>query len=306
MSFTITLTTVALMLAYAIPGFILIKCRKADTHSISTLATLLLYVCSPFQTIYAMQQIEYDAALIGPLFLSLGLGLVLMGGMLGGVYFIFRKKQQEVSYRLCTIATAMGNCGFMGIPLLEALLPDYPQAVAFASMFFMAYNILMWTMVSFMITRDKRFISVKKIFLNPSVIAAFIALAMFFARVRITGQVMDTVSILSKMCTPLCMLILGMRLALVPLKPMFTSKLQYAAIGLKLFIFPLFVLAICSILPVERNFIMGMYIMACAPVGNMVLSFSELLGEGQQTAANVVILSTLLSIITIPLMLLVV
>ena len=85
MSFTVTLTTVALMLAYAIPGFILIKCRKADTHSISTLATLLLYVCSPFQTAYAMQQIEYDAALIAPLFLSLGLGLLLMGGMLGAV-----------------------------------------------------------------------------------------------------------------------------------------------------------------------------------------------------------------------------
>ena len=304
MSFTVTLTTIALMLAYAIPGFILIKCRKADTHSISTLATLLLYVCSPFQTVYAMQQIEYSAELLAPLFLSLGLGLLLMGGMLGGVYFIFRRKQQEVPYRLCTIATAMGNCGFMGIPLLEALLPDYPQAVAFAAMFFMAYNILMWTMVSFMITRDRHYISIKKIFLNPSVIAALIALAMFFARINLTGQVMDTVSILSKMCTPLCMFILGMRLALVPLKPIFNDRLQYLAVGLKLIAFPLLAMAVCSLLPLDANYVRFIYILCCVPCGTLVLTFAELLGEGQKTACNVVLLSTLLSIITMPVMLL--
>ena len=48
---------------------------------------------------------------------------------------------------------------------------------------------------------------------------------------------------------------------------------------------------------------MGIYIICCAPTGNMVLSFAELLGEGQDTAANVVLLSTLLSMLTIPLML---
>ena len=69
----------------------------------------------------------------------------------------------------------MGNCGFMGIPLLEALLPGYPQAVAFAAMFFMAYNILMWTMVSFMITRDRHYISIKKIF--PYFILGFLAMS---------------------------------------------------------------------------------------------------------------------------------
>jgi len=306
MSFTVTLTTVAIMLLYTVPGFILMKTRLVKKDSISTLATLLLYLCSPFQTLYAMQQIEYSPYVMKYLVISLILGIVLMGGAMGLLYLLTVKKQKEVPYRICITAAVMGNCGFMGIPLLEALMPEYPQAVGFASAFFVAYNALMWTLVSFIITRDKRFISIKKIFLNPSVIAMGVALVLFFCNIKITGQLGDMVTLLSKMCNPLCMLILGMRLALVPLKPMFTSKIQYAAIGLKLFIFPLFVLAICSILPVERNFIMGMYIMACAPVGNMVLSFSELLGEGQQTAANVVILSTLLSIITIPLMLLIV
>lgn len=306
MSFTVTLTTVAMMLLYAVPGYLLMKGGLLKKDSISAFAAVLLYLCSPFQTLYAMQQIEYSPYMVRYLLISLALGIVLMGGVLALLYFLTRKKQVEVPWRICISAAVMGNCGFMGIPLLEALMPHYPQAVGFTSMFFVSYNILMWTLVSFIITRNKKFISIKKIALNPSVIAMYFALILFFGRIRLTGQIADMVTLLSKMCTPLCMLILGMRLALVPIKPMFTSKLQYATIALKLIVFPLIALAICSILPVERDFAVGMYIICCAPVGNMVLSFAELLGEGQDTAANVVILSTILSMITIPVMLLLV
>lgn len=304
MSFSVTLATVALMLVYTIPGYLLMKKKLVKPDSISTLATFLLYVCSPFQTIYAMQQVEYSPYMVKYLAITLGLGFLLMGGAMAVLYLVTAKKQTEVPWRICITAAVMGNCGFMGIPLLEALLPQYPQAVGFASMFFVAYNVLMWTMVSFIITRDKKYISLKKIFLNPSVIAMGISLIMFFAKIKLTGQVGDVITLLSKMCTPLCMFILGMRLALVPIKPMFTSGVQYASIILKLIVFPLVTLAVCSLLPVEREFVVGLYILGCAPVGNMVLSFAELLGEGQDTAANVVILSTLLSMLTIPVMLL--
>lgn len=303
MSFSVTLITVATMLLYAVPGYLLVKGRLLPKESISAFATLLLYACAPFQTIYAIQQLDFSMYMLKYLILTLVLGLVLMGGTLGVVYFVLRKRQQDVRYRICTVAAAMGNCGFMGIPLLEALLPDYPQAVGFASMFFMAMNILMWTLVSFIITRDRRYISLKKVFVNPSVIAMGVALVLFFGRIRLTGKISELVITLNKMSTVVCMLILGMRLALVPIKPMFTSGIQYVAIALKLFVFPLAALAICSLLPVEREFAMGIYIICCAPTGNMVLSFAELLGEGQDTAANVVLLSTLLSMLTIPLML---
>lgn len=305
MSFSVTLITVATMLLYAIPGYLLVKGRLLPKESISSFATLLLYACAPFQTIYALQQLDFSIYMLKYLILTLVLGLVLMGGTLGIVYFVLRKRQQDVRFRICTVSAAMGNCAFMGIPLLEALLPDYPQAVGFASMFFMAMNILMWTLVSFIITRDHRYISLKKVFINPSVIAMGVALVLFFGRIRLTGQISNLVNTLNKMSTVVCMLILGMRLALVPIKPMFTSGVQYVAIALKLFVFPLAALAICSLLPVEREFAMGIYIICCAPTGNMVLSFAELLGEGQDTAANVVLLSTLLSMLTIPLMLLI-
>ena len=259
MSFTVTLTTVALMLLYAVPGFLLVRRRLIAPESITGFAALLLYLCSPFQTLYAMQRIEYSPDLVGLLALALGLGALLMLTMLGAVYFVFRRRQEQVPYRIFTAASALGNCGFMGLPLIEALLP----------------------------------------------IAMIIALALFFGRVQLPAQLDDAVSLLSKMCTPLCMLILGMRLAIMPIKPIFTSALQYGAVILKLFVFPLFALAVCSLLPVEREFVLTVYILCLTPVGSLVQSFAEILGEGQAVAANVVLLSTFLSMFTIPLMLMI-
>ena len=89
-------------------------------------------------------------------------------------------------------------------------------------------------------------------------------------------------------------------------QPMLTSARQYVAVGVKLIVLPLIMYAICSLIPMEADHRLALYIISCVPVGNVVLSFSEILGSGQDTAANVVLLSTLLSVITIPLMLLII
>lgn len=304
-SFTVALTTVGMMLLYAVPGFLFIRSGKLKAQSIPSFAVVLLYLCAPFQIIDAMQRIDFSAEMVHALVRTFLIGLVVMGGSLAASYLVTRKNQEDPRVRICTTATAFGNTGFMGIPLLEALLPDYPEAVAFASAFFIAMNLMMWTLGSAIITRDRKYIRLKKVVLNPTMITFLLALVFFFGRIKFTGSLSTFITMLSKMSTVLCMLILGMRLAVIPLKPMLTSARQYIAVGVKLVVFPLITLAICTLLRVPDDYRMALYIISCAPVGNVVLSFSEILGSGQDTAANVVLLSTLLSVITIPLMLLI-
>ena len=148
--------------------------------------------------------------------------------------------------------------------------------------------------------------NVKKVFVNPASFAVLIGLALLLTHARLPGQVSGMIELIGRMATPMCMVVLGMRLATVPLKSMFTSRLQYMAVGLKLIVFPLLTLALCSVLPLERDFGRGVYVISCVPVGNLVLSFAEMLGEGQDVAANVVLLSTLMSMVTIPVMLLII
>lgn len=306
MSFTVTLSTVLVMLAYSIPGFLLVKCRKIPASAISSFATFLVYVCTPFQILYAMQQTEYSPYMVKYMGISFLVALGSMAGMLGIVYLVLRKKQEQVPYRICVTASSLGNVGFIGLPLLQALMPEYPQMQAFASMFFLSLNVIMWTLGSWISTRDRRHMSVKKVFLNPATVAVAVGLCLFFGRVRLTGQPGNMVELIGRMSTPMCMLILGMRMATVPFGAMFTSRLQYAAVALKLIVFPLMVLGVLSLLPLERDFIRGVYVISCVPVGNLVLSFAEMLGEGQDVAANMVLLSTLMSMATIPVMLLII
>ena len=304
MSFSVTLSTVIIMLLYSIPGYLLVKGKLIPQSAIASFATVLVYVCTPFQIVYAMQQTEYSPYMLKYMAISLGVSMLTMAGMLAIVYLVLRSRQADVRYRICVCAASLGNVGFIGLPLLQALMPDYPQMQTFASMFFLSLNVIMWSLASWIMTRDKRYVSLRKALINPAVIAVVVGLVLFFGRIRLTGSLGGMVELMGRMATPMCMLILGMRLALVPIKPMFTSGIQYAAIGFKLVVFPLLALTICSILPVERDFARGVYVLSCVPVGNMVLSFAEMLGEGQDVAANVVLLSTILSMVTIPLMLL--
>lgn len=302
MSFTVSLTTVGIMLLYAVPGYLMMKTRLFKPDAIGPFVTLQLYLCIPMQTIYAMQRIECTAPMLKRLALCFILSLGLLGLMLAGVYLALRRRQAQAAYRICTIAAACGNVGFIGIPLLEALLPDYPQAVAYSAMFTLTMNILMWTAGSAIITRDRRYMSARKIFLNPTSLSMGVALALLFGRIRLTGPLEGMVTLMGRMATPICMLIMGMRLALVPVKPIFTRPLQYLAVALKMVVLPLIALAVCSLLPVEKDFTRSIFILCCVPAANVVLSFAELLGEGQDVAVNVVLLSTLLSLGIIPLM----
>lgn len=304
MSISVTFSTVVVMLLYCIPGFLLVKSRLLTSRHIAPFAVYLLYVNTPFLIIHSMQQIEYSPYMVKYMAIALAVSLAMMGGGMALVYLALRRCQTEIPYRICVCAATMGNVGFMGIPLLQALLPDYPQMQSFASMFFLTLNVLMWSMSSWIMTRDRQYISLRKALVNPAVLSVALGLALFFARLRLPDRLMDMTALLSRMSTPISMLILGMRLASAPIKPMLTNRLQYVAVALKLVAFPLVTLALCRLLPVERDFIRGVYILSCVPVGNTVLSFSELLGQGQDVAANVVLLSTILSMLTIPVMLL--
>jgi predicted permease len=89
---------------------------------------------------------------------------------------------------------------------------------------------------------------------------------------------------------------------LVNAKDLFCNLKQYAVIAVKNIGFPLFAFASLYFVPVEGYLKQALFIICCCPVANMVLSFSERLGEGQKTAANVVLLSTISCLLTLPVM----
>ena len=77
------------------------------------------------------------------------------------MWLIFKKKSHRPEYRVCSVACVLGNVGFFGVPLLEALIPEHPEAIVYSAVYILGMNIISWTAGSMLITGDKKYMSIK-------------------------------------------------------------------------------------------------------------------------------------------------
>ena len=198
----------------------------------------------------------------------------------------------------------MGNYGFFGIPLLNGLMPDEPDAVVYVAIMSILLNFSAFTFGSMIISGDKKYISVKKIFLNPSVLSAAVALPLFVLGVRLPSQVSSILEVFVSISTPLCMFVLGMRLATVKFSQVFSNPYAYLAVFIKQIITPLSAILLAMLLPCDPTLEKTLIVLSACPIASVILNLSEVIDSGQKHAVNTVLLGTMLSIITIPLIML--
>lgn len=300
-----TAIAVATMLAYAVPGFLTVKCKLIKPESISAFSVVLMYVCQPMLTITSFLNATFSLDFFWQMVVAFVLaGLLQLGVILIAYAVLKRFYDKDIKYRVATVATAFGNCGFMGVPLLQAIMPEAVRnnAVVLSVMFLLGLNLIGWTFASYLISGDKKYISVKKALINPAMLGLVIGLPLFICGVELPKEVFSCVELLGRMTTPLCMLILGMRLATITLKEMFCSPFQYAVVAVKQIAMPMLGMLLIWFIPLDFYIRQSLFILAATPVASITLNFAEMLGKGQKTAANLVLLGTLLSILTLPLM----
>ena len=306
MEFRITLTNVLVTLFYIIPGYILRKTKIVSEKELTTVSGILIYIGTPFLVINAFLQMDFNWKDFGDMGLFFLMTLFLQGAFMAIISFILRKKFADSKYRLMSIASVLGNVGFFGLPIVRALFPDNPEVACFATMNMMSMNILLFTFGVYCLTGEKKYISIKSALKNPTALGLYIALPIYFFGLKrfLPDALLGAVSTLSGITAPLCMIILGIRLASAPLKDIFTNKLVYPAVALKLVAFPLFCYAIVYFLPFTNAFKSSILVLAAAPAGSVILSLAEMHHGETKMAANIVLLSTVLCFITIPLLVL--
>ncbi len=304
-SFYSTLGAVAMMLGYASIGLVMMKTKLVKEDAIGAFAKLLMYVAAPCLTIYTITDMEFSKAILIDSGIVLLFSMFMQAGLLLLFRFIFRKKREDVNYRIYNISTGMGNAGFMAVPLLEMVMPEYPEAVLLSTVYCLGMNFVGWTLTSYIISNDKKYMRVRNAILNPSTLSLLVAIPLFVFRVPVPEQVDSCITLLGKMSAPLCMIVMGMRLGTMPFLSLFTDGMVYLTIGIKQLLMPTMAFFLLKLLPVSGDYRKAVFILTAAPVASMVLNFSELIGQGQKKAANLVLLGTMLSIVTMPLMILI-
>lgn len=304
-TFLVALGAVAVLLAVAVPGYILKKKNMVSEDTMPALSKILLFVCQPCLSIYTFKNATFSVQMLGNIGIFALLALLAQLLMLGIAYLIFRRRMKNALYRIVTIACALANCAFFGIPILEALFPETASGLLiYTSVYAIIMNVIGWTLGAAIISQNLKYVSVKKIFCNPAMISLLIAIPFFIFEIPLPESLDSMVSLIGRMATPLSMLIMGMRLATTDLKSLFTTKQIYISLAMKQFLMPLLALLMVAFLPLDGGLKAVLYIICCCPSASVVLNFSEILGEGQKEAAAAVLLSTITSIVSLPIMVL--
>ncbi len=302
MSFEISLSNVLITLFYILPGFVIGKMKKTSTEHLPTLSAVLIYVCMPFLVVSSMLSIDYSAEGLKNIGFFFILSMILQAAFMVIIYFLIRKKSAEPKYRLMTIGMVLGNVGFFGLPIVRALLPNNPEVASYSAIYSVSMNILLFTVGVFCLTEQKKYMSLKAALLNPTMLGLAVGFPLYLigAKSFLPSLLISGVSVLGNMSTPLCMLILGIRLSTVSLPRLFARPSVYVICLGKLVLFPLFAFFAVKFLPLPYAFKASMLILSATPCASAVFNLAEMHSCDAELSANCVLLSTLMCFLTIP------
>lgn len=305
MGITASVTSKVINLFFVmIMGMVLRRTKVIDKHSTSALSAILVTITNPFLVICAFQK-DYDPVLVknGFIILALSVAMHIITSIIGSVAFRFEKAKSK--RKIYSFAMIFANCGFLGYPVLQALLGDDELGLFYGVFFTLFFNIYCWT-YGVVLMNDGEGLSAKtmcrKIFLNPGFISAVLGFVLFLLQIKVPVFIFEGMQYIGNMTFPLSMLIVGSLFCELDLRTLFTDKLLYWYLPLKLVIFPALMIFTVKLLGLPVMFAYILVTMCSMPAASNTAIMADYYNADKVLAAKVVSASTFLSVFTIPLM----
>ncbi|MDR3210026.1 MAG: AEC family transporter [Oscillospiraceae bacterium] len=275
-------------------GFALKKLKKLSRESMSHLTFLLLYVVSPCLIVRAMEQAESNAIRE---FLYTGVGCLVYFAVGVAVGLLFYRKLGADKRAVLRFASVYPNNGFMGYPLVLGVF-GAAGAVS-ATAFLIVVAVIQWTHgVTLMGGRENA--SLRHALVNPGTLAFAAGAVLFATRVTLPPQIDGAVSFFADVNTPLAMVIIGAQMADANLKALLRAPALYFSAFLKLLALPALAALILYPLHMPPIAYCVSVVLAATPTAGMTSMFAERFRRDTATAAQAVSLTTLFSIVTLP------
>ena len=222
---------------------------------------------------------------------------IIIGGI--GSRFFTKDKDEIKVYKLMTV---FSNVGFIGIPLVDSLYGS--SAVFYVAIFILIYNILIYTYGISVLqgeTGKKISFSSLKNVLNMGTLACCITLLVFCFNIPIHPVVQTTVTYLGNVATPLSMMSIGFSLGRANIFSIFNDKRLYLFTFIKLIIIPAIGVLILRRLNLPVQVLGVSAVMLSMPIGNLPVMLANQYGINSEICAKGIIITTLFSVITVPL-----
>ena len=193
----------------------------------------------------------------------------------------------------------MSNSGFAGLPVVSGAYGD--QGLFLGSLFIIPTRILMWSAGISLFTQADPKNAFKKVMTNPGIIAVEIGLVRMFLQLPLPHFVDTAVDNLGACTSPVAMALVGAILADVPLKTVIDLRGFYL-VAVRQLLLPGLCLAILTLLGVDPLTVGVSVALTGMPIGSTTAILAQKYGANAQFASKCVFLSTLTSLVTVPIL----
>jgi malate permease and related proteins len=304
MNFTQIISQVIILYAIMIIGAVIHKKGILSDAGISSISKLVIYVTLPAMIISGLADSTVvsksellDISIVSIIAYSF---MVLMGFVV--TWLLRVKKEERGFYRFITI---FGNVGFIGYPILISIVGGH--SVLLGSIFNIPFSLLFYTLGIYLMSRysedniNQKF-EAKKL-LSPGIIAAVLGLVLFILDIKLPKIVLDITKSLGGLTSPLAMLIVGASLNGIKFKEAVKNYKVLIISLIKMIIYPLLMALILRAIGISGTSAMIAVVLCGMPVGtNTVISANEFNKKNIEKASEAVVISTLLLIITVPIL----
>ena len=277
-------------------GFFIRKKGIVNTEGRMNMINLCLYITLPFNVLHSFLR-KWD----WNLFIACGVIILLSVGFNAiSVFFsaVLYKKQEENRQKSLKYGTIISNSGFLGNPMVEGIYGS--EGLLYAALFMLPVRIVMWTIGIAVFLKGRKEKLWKNVLTHPCIVAIYAGVIIMVCGIQFPTFVEKTIVGISGCNTPLSMMLVGMMLAEVKPKGLIDKTMVFYT-AIRLLIIPAVVFAITAFLPIDGMLRGITVIMAGMPAPITTALLSAKYGGDEKYATGMVFLSTILSLITLPL-----
>lgn len=295
-AFNQILTMVLLMII----GVFCYKINMIDEPTNKKLSSFVLLLVNPI-VIFLSYQREFESELMRGLMISLLLAILSYGISLAVTHVVFRNKGDE-TFGVEKYACVYSNSGLIGIPLVQGVFGL--EGVFYLTAYLTVFNLLVWTHGVMVMSGQKDLTSIKKVFLSPPLLATILGLLAFLFRFQLPDTLANPLGMLGSTNTPLGMMVAGVSMAQCSIKDLMGRKRLVLTCVMRLLLIPGLVILAFSFIDAAPILTGTSLIAVACPVAANLILFAYRYEKDTQYATGLFVLSTMLSMVTIPLMLL--
>lgn len=293
----ILLQQTIIMFALMLLGLLLSRRGMITEQGSRDLSNVLLYAVIPCVILRSYMS-EFSTEKLRAMGLSALIAVIAFAASIAVAYLACGTR-----HRIENFAVAFGNAGFIGIPLVTAVFG--PEAAFYVVSFSTFANLLQWTYGIVIISGKKETMNLRMVFVNPVFISMVIGIALFVLQPTLPTVVTGTIGYIADGNTVLAMIILGYYLSKVQLRGLFADVRLYLFSALRLLVVPAVTILVFLPFPFARGEITLITLIAAAtPIASSTAIFAQKFDQDYRRAVSYVCLSTILSVATLPLVML--